>query len=169
MGMHVSPDLIGWAAGQTNGYAYVGGDPVGYRDPLGLNPAAGWAAGVAVGGPVDALIGGAIGAWVGWNVTGPILSDAADGPSLPVDLPEKIPDFDFNKPGECPVDKKGKQWPWRGKPPQGGKEGGCKNPNGPESLHPDLDHGGAIGPHWDFNDRSSSGYRIGPNGVIYPK
>ena len=75
-GRFVSPDPIGWAAGQTNGYAYVGGDPVGYRDPLGLNPAAGAAAGGAVGGPVGALIGGAIGAWVGWNFTGPIVQDA---------------------------------------------------------------------------------------------
>ena len=67
-GRFVSPDPIGWAAGQTNGYAYVGGDPFGYRDPLGLNPAAGAAAGGAVGG--------AIGAWVGWNFTGPIVQDA---------------------------------------------------------------------------------------------
>jgi hypothetical protein len=53
--------------------------------------------------------------------------------------------------------------------PQGGDKGGYKNPNGPESLHPDLDHGGDIGPHWDFNDRNGPGYRIGPDGTIWPK
>ncbi len=37
-GRFVSPDPIGWAAGQTNGYAYVGGDPIGYVDPDGLAP-----------------------------------------------------------------------------------------------------------------------------------
>ena len=31
----VSPDPIGWAAGQTNGYAYVGGDPLNLVDPDG--------------------------------------------------------------------------------------------------------------------------------------
>ena len=92
-----------------------------------------------------------------------------EGPSVPVDLPDKIPDFDPNKPGQCPVGKDGAPWPWKGKPPQGGDKGGYKNPNGPESLHPDLDHGGEVPPHWDFNDRKSPGYRLFPNGTIYPK
>jgi RHS repeat-associated protein len=32
----ISEDPIGWASGQTNNYAYVGGDPVNFTDPLGL-------------------------------------------------------------------------------------------------------------------------------------
>ena len=106
-GRFVSPDPIGWAAGQTNGYAYVGGDPVGYRDPLGLNPAAGAAAGGAVGGPVGALIGGAIGAWVGWNFTGPIVQDAmmASKPK-PGSKPKNCP------PGTIPVDQAKGPWGW---------------------------------------------------------
>lgn len=34
----ISEDPIGWASGQTNNYAYVGGDPVGLFDPSGLKP-----------------------------------------------------------------------------------------------------------------------------------
>jgi hypothetical protein len=32
----ISEDPIGWASGQTNNYAYVGGDPVSFTDPSGL-------------------------------------------------------------------------------------------------------------------------------------
>jgi hypothetical protein len=32
----ISEDPIGWASGQTNNYAYVGGDPVSNIDPSGL-------------------------------------------------------------------------------------------------------------------------------------
>jgi uncharacterized protein RhaS with RHS repeats len=31
----ISEDPIGWASGQTNNYAYVGGDPVSFTDPSG--------------------------------------------------------------------------------------------------------------------------------------
>ena len=34
----VSEDPIGWASGQTNAYAYVGGNPVQFADPYGLGP-----------------------------------------------------------------------------------------------------------------------------------
>ena len=37
-GRFISEDPIGWASGQANNYAYVGGDPVGYSDPFGLLP-----------------------------------------------------------------------------------------------------------------------------------
>jgi RHS repeat-associated protein len=33
----ISEDPIGWTSGQTNNYAYVGGNPISYRDPLGLS------------------------------------------------------------------------------------------------------------------------------------
>ncbi|WP_416340351.1 RHS repeat-associated core domain-containing protein, partial [Paraburkholderia sp.] len=32
----ISEDPIGYASGQTNAYAYVGGNPVQFRDPRGL-------------------------------------------------------------------------------------------------------------------------------------
>jgi uncharacterized protein RhaS with RHS repeats len=32
----ISEDPIGWASGQTNNYAYVGGDPVSFTDPSGM-------------------------------------------------------------------------------------------------------------------------------------
>lgn len=33
----ISEDPIGWASGQTNNYAYVGGDPINFSDPFGLD------------------------------------------------------------------------------------------------------------------------------------
>lgn len=36
----ISEDPIGWESGQTNNYAYVGGDPIRLRDPSGLDPSA---------------------------------------------------------------------------------------------------------------------------------
>ncbi|MDR8397220.1 RHS repeat-associated core domain-containing protein [Paraburkholderia sp. USG1] len=38
-GRFISEDPIGWASGQTNAYAYVGGNPVQFRDPSGLQMA----------------------------------------------------------------------------------------------------------------------------------
>jgi hypothetical protein len=70
--------------------------------------------------------------WVS-GVLGPVLAGNTekDSPSVPIDLPGKIPEFDFNKPDQCPVDKNGNQWPWKGKPPQGGSDGGVQESKWP--------------------------------------
>jgi RHS repeat-associated protein len=50
----ISEDPIGWASGQVNNYAYVAGNPVGFRDPSGNF-------GHIIGGAVIGAVGGAIG------------------------------------------------------------------------------------------------------------
>jgi RHS repeat-associated protein len=48
----ISEDPIGWASGQTNNYAYVGGDPVSMTDPEGEFGVAG----AVIGGGIDLAI-----------------------------------------------------------------------------------------------------------------
>lgn len=40
LGRFISQDPIGWASGQTNNYAYAGGDPINFNDPTGFDGAA---------------------------------------------------------------------------------------------------------------------------------
>ncbi|MBE7380473.1 MAG: hypothetical protein F6J95_003550 [Leptolyngbya sp. SIO1E4] len=75
------------------------------------------------------------------------------------DLPKPsapIPDDPTQPPGEG--------WEWRGNGPNGSSEGAWYNPETGESLHPDLDHGPPIGPHWDYIDRDGNKWRIFPDG-----
>ncbi|HEX5688094.1 MAG TPA: RHS repeat-associated core domain-containing protein, partial [Ideonella sp.] len=71
----ISEDPIGWASGQTNNYGYVGGRPLDRMDPSGnfviILPAL-----PAIGGWVAGAIGAGLGAWLGWNVVGPMVRDA---------------------------------------------------------------------------------------------
>lgn len=92
-----------------------------------------------------------------------------DSGKCPEHKPDNIPDFDFDDPTKPPVGQDGTEWVWKGKPPEGGEYGGWKNPNGPESIHPDLGHDEPVGPHWDFNDRDGPGWRIDGNGNVTPK
>ncbi|WP_131668267.1 RHS repeat-associated core domain-containing protein [Psychrobacter pygoscelis] len=177
-GRYVTSDPIGLDGGM-NTYGYVGGNALGLVDPYGLNPALGCAAG-AWAGPIGCGVGAAIGLAINSlgiyilseaiNNSNDEISSIPEGETCPLNLPDKIPDFDFNDPRQTPIGADGQSWPWHGKPPQGGDKGGYKNPNGNESIHPDLDHPAPIGPHWDFNDRGKgNGYRIAPDGTINPK
>ncbi|MEO7734298.1 MAG: RHS repeat-associated core domain-containing protein, partial [Kofleriaceae bacterium] len=51
LGRFISQDPIGWASGQTNNYAYVGGDPINFNDPTGYEMAAAGASRRGGGGP----------------------------------------------------------------------------------------------------------------------
>jgi uncharacterized protein RhaS with RHS repeats len=84
-GRFISEDPTGWASGQTNAYAYVGGNPVSYRDSRGTNPLAGVIAGGEAGstlGPAGTIAGGIIGGIIGGivagDVLGPMFSDGDD-------------------------------------------------------------------------------------------
>lgn len=57
---------------------------------------------------------------------------------------------------------------WRRRGEQGSKEGNYYNPQKGTSLHPDLDHPGDIGPHWDYHGPEGK-FRIFPDGSIKPK
>ena len=54
---------------------------------------------------------------------------------------------------------------WKGKGPQGSKQGNYYNPKTGESWHPDLDHPDPIGPHWDYLDPNNIWWRVGKNTI----
>ena len=47
--------------------------------------------------------------------------------------------------------------------------GSWYNPGTKESLHPDLDHGDPIGPHWDYKSPGGKTFRLFPDGKLTPK
>ena len=51
---------------------------------------------------------------------------------------------------------------WRGKGPQGSREGSYYNPETGESLHPDLNHPEPIKPHWDYKAPGQEWIRLFP-------
>jgi RHS repeat-associated protein len=80
--------------------------------------------------------------------------------------PSAFPNFDD------PSTPPGDGWEWRGNGAPGSKEGSWYNPGSGESLHPDLDHGEPIGPHYDWKSPSApnkKGYRVYPDGEVVPK
>jgi RHS repeat-associated protein len=77
--------------------------------------------------------------------------------------PSGSPNFDD------PAQSPGEGWEWRGNGPGGSSQGSWYNPTTDESLHPDLDHPGPIGPHYDYTAPDGATYRIYPNGTMAPK
>ena len=56
---------------------------------------------------------------------------------------------------------------WKGKGLQGSRMGNYYNPSTGDSWHPDLSHGGVIGPHWDYHRKSdNSWWRVYEDGRI---
>ena len=64
--------------------------------------------------------------------------------------------------GESP----GPGWVWRGQPPVSGGKGAWFRRSTGESLHPDLNHPGPIGPHWDWRAPDGSFWRLFPDGRV---
>lgn len=73
-------------------------------------------------------------------------------------------------PGQDPSVSPGKNYEWRGKGDPASGRGSWVNPKTNEVLHPDLNHSGTIGPHWDYTyPGSGNGFRLFPNGTMVPK
>ncbi len=71
----------------------------------------------------------------------------------------------FRDPSAAP----GPGWEWRGSGPPGSDRGAWYNPATRETLHPDLDHPGPIGPHYDWRSPDGYFYRIFADGRIVPR
>jgi RHS repeat-associated protein len=180
-------------------YVYANGNPLALVDPDGENPFAGAAAGTgavcaataevpgldvascgAFAGAAAAFGAAAAGGYLAGSLTndekilGDILipSDLAahfaklgaeshgDEPCVPSEAPN------FDDPAQPP----GAEWEWKGRGAPGSSEGSWFNPKTDESLHPDLDHGGEIGPHYDYlPGRGLPGARVFPDGRIVAK
>ena len=166
-------------------FAYCDNNPVNYYDPTGENAIAirmGWFSILAlldsatpiietillVGG-ISLVVLAALDA--AQNKTPEKANDKPKEPPTSVTEPKtpssdvEVPDVTY--PGDDPtVAPDG--YEWRGKGPQGSKEGSYYNPKTDTSLHPDLNHPDPIGPHWDYNGPEGE-FRIFPDGSIKPK
>ena len=176
-GRYVESDPIGLNGG-LNTYVYVGASPLSVIDRqglfIGVDDAAEALAFCALRPPLCAAVAVATGqalANLGHAIGGVFSKndDAKPEPDKGESCPAR-PEFDWNDPTVPPVGSDGKPWPWRGPDAPGGSRGGYVNPNNPDqSAHPDLNHPDPVGPHWDFTDRKSGGWRVYPDGSVRPK
>ena len=163
----------------TNMFAYCNNSPILFVDHDGDDAeAVGWWASTmwwlcAADGPIpvgDALYG------LGIIVFGGISIYTASNFSFEVDLPKEhsspceveeeteVPEVTY--PGDDPAEAP-EGYEWRGNGQQGSSKGGYANSgDGKDSWHPDLDHGGDIGPHWDYNDGHGHKWRVFPDNRI---
>ncbi len=168
-------------------YAYARNNPLDWMDPTGEFPAA------AVAPLLGPFLANPAGLTAAAVLGGAVLAAATVSPQarelisdLMLSLLESggdaTPEGDAHK-GADAAKEGGKTFPgtnsaeapkgfeWRGKPGStpGSKEGNWYNPKTGESLRPDLDHPGSIGPHWDYRDPSGNWFRIFPDGSQVPK
>ncbi|HTA70438.1 MAG TPA: polymorphic toxin type 37 domain-containing protein [Bryobacteraceae bacterium] len=68
-----------------------------------------------------------------------------------------------------PAKSPGTNWQWTGNGPVGSSQGSWYNTITGESLHPDLNHPGPIGPHWDYTDPTGQIWRCNPDGTFSKK
>jgi len=181
LGRFISEDPMGFEGSDVNLYAYVWNSPLNGADPTGRTaiaiPVVAAAAAATVmayaavtnarksGGGLPDFPFDPIGSDGGGGDGGSIPNRAPGSPP-PSDTPEVPSDApNFPDPSQPP----GEDWDWRGTGPPGSSQGSWYNPKTGESLHPDLNHPGPIGPHYDYKSSSGKKYRVFPDGRIVPK
>ena len=116
-------------------------------------------------GVVAAAAGGAaLGGYCGYTTS------KAQTPSVPTNAGSSISATNIPYPGNDPTkcDVPGFEWRGSGSPASG--RGNFVNMQTGEWLHPDLNHGPPIGPHWDYGIRGNSQtFRIFADGTISSK
>ena len=153
---------VGFVAGAATGAA---GGAISHRISTGSWSGAGEAAlngmadGALSGSITGAITGGIKGgmSYTPKTTTSPVSSNITNTPSI------KYPG---NDPAKCNIP----DFEWRGSGTPASGRGNFVNMKTGEWLHPDLNHGPPIGPHWDYGVRGSSQtFRIFSDGNILPK